>query len=228
MAANVTLGTLRSLSRQRADMESSGFVQDPELDNYINLGAQELYDLLVSKYEDYYTATPVTASVTATESITSVALPATFYKLRGVDVNLGEGYQTIHPFPFEERNRFTNSALANLSPLNISYRLRGNNIDFYAPPGTVINYRLWFIPAMTRLVNSADVFDSVNGWEEYIVLDAAIRMKTKEESDTRDLRASKQEIRARIEAISANRDPGAPEKVTDVYAAGDYWPFRRL
>ena len=40
--------------RRRSDMENSQFIKDVELTTYINQSYVELYDLLVSIYEDYF------------------------------------------------------------------------------------------------------------------------------------------------------------------------------
>lgn len=58
--------------------------------------------------------------------------------------------------------------------------------------------------------------DGVSGWEELIVLGAAIRMMQKEESDTRPLDARRQVLYKRIEAAAQARDVGNAPTVTDV------------
>ena len=50
----MNLSQLQLEVRRRSDMENSQFVKDAELTNYINQSYTELYDLLVSIYEDYY------------------------------------------------------------------------------------------------------------------------------------------------------------------------------
>lgn len=54
MPNTVTLDNLRKRSRRLADQEFSNFVTDNELDDYVNDGLSELYDLIVQKYEDYF------------------------------------------------------------------------------------------------------------------------------------------------------------------------------
>lgn len=62
--------------------------------------------------------------------------------------------------------------------------------------------------------------DGVAGWEEYIVIDAAIKCKDKEESDVSVLAARKNEKRKEIEGMAANRDPGSAARVADVMSNG--------
>jgi hypothetical protein len=59
--------------------------------------------------------------------------------------------------------------------------------------------------------------DGVNGWEEFIVVDAAIKALEKAEYDTSTLMVSKAALLKRIEDAATNRDTGAPMSVSDVY-----------
>ena len=84
MTDNVSLTELRTLTRQRADMENSQFVDDTELTRYLNNSWGELYNLIIDNFnEDYYTTTN---TFTLTSGTDSYSLPSDFYKLRGVDL----------------------------------------------------------------------------------------------------------------------------------------------
>lgn len=74
--------------------------------------------------------------------------------------------------------------------------------------------------ALTMYLPSQTV-DGVSGWEEYIIIDAAIKCKDKEESDVVVLAGRKADMKKRIEGIAANRDPGTAAKTADV--SGDVW-----
>ncbi len=76
---------------------------------------------------------------------------------------------------------------------------------------------------MTFDGGSSAYLDGVQGWEEYVVVDAAIKCKEKEESDASVLAAQKAELRARIVAASKNRDASEPAKVVDRTAANEWW-----
>lgn len=60
--------------------------------------------------------------------------------------------------------------------------------------------------------------DGISGWEEYVIVDAAIKAATKEESDTSELRIQKQSMKERIEALSHGRDAGQAHHVSDALA----------
>ena len=68
------------------------------------------------------------------------------------------------------------------------------------------------------------MIDGVSGWEEYILVDCVIKMKSKEESDVGVEMAEKQSLLARIEAASENRDASAAQHTSDVMSA-DYWSW---
>jgi hypothetical protein len=54
LPGNMSLGELRLRAQQRADRVNSNFVTLPEWNYYINQSYYELYDLLITVYEDYY------------------------------------------------------------------------------------------------------------------------------------------------------------------------------
>ncbi len=227
MARTVGMTSLALQVRQRADMQnSSGFIGDSELYEYINQSIADLYDLIIAAWgQDRYMAT---AGVVTASGVDTYPLPSDFYLLRGVDAVLGGNYSvSLRPFMFNERNLYK-SGPGWLYGQPIAYRLEGSNIVFLPQPTGVFNVTLWYIPAPTRLVvgseTGTNVFDGVSGWEEYVVVDAAIKCLQKEESDPSVLMARKQELKARIEAMAPQRDAGAAERVTDVTMTGEEWP----
>jgi hypothetical protein len=82
-------------------------------------------------------------------------------------------------------------------------------------PSSGQTIRVWYAPRLSYLLNDADVFDGVSGWEEYIVVDCCIKALAKEESDTSVFMAQKAALLQRIEEAAANRDIGEPETVSD-------------
>jgi len=207
-----TLTQFRTRVRERANMEGSQFVTDVELTGYINSSASELYDLLVSRFADYYLSD---TAVTVTTG-SSIPLPVNFYKLRGLDLDLGGGdYQTLRQFNFSERNKATDDLrLLRRGVSQLRYRVQGNTISLTPADQATNSYRVWFVPLMPLLVADADSFDGVNGWEEYVAVDAAIKCLQKEESSTTDLERQKGALVKRIEAMAADRDAGEPQRLT--------------
>jgi len=208
-----TLVELRNQVRQRADMENSTFVSDAELNNYINLSYAELYDLIIDKHgEDYYIQDQV---YTGSPSQDTFALPSNFYKLRGVDLLTSAGQAvTLRRFEFSERNRFTNVSQA--VDGDYRYRLRGSNLVLTPALSAQHQLKLWYIPKPIKLVADSDAIDGVNGFEEYVIIDAAIKCRIKEETDTSTLIYQKQSIETRINRMADNRDANEPSRIVDI------------
>lgn len=211
--ATVTLAQLRTRARQRADMESTGFVTDSELNTYINASYAELYDLMVSKYsEDYFVAPAHT--FTTTLNVDKYPLPADFYKLLGVDFQINSSnWISVKRFEFSERN--LPQIWEAYTPETIRYRVFGDNILLSPVPAAGQSLRAWYIPLPETLSADSDSFSGINGFEEYVVIDAAIKMLTKEESDTSQLFMEKQAMRFRIEQMAEARDVAFPSTVQD-------------
>jgi hypothetical protein len=208
----ITLEDLMTRCRERADMVDSEFIEDDELITYINASYTELYDILVSKFEDYYTLPPDDFTIS---SGNTYDLPSDFYKLRGIDKSLGgSSYMNLRKFNFNERNQDSTYRTIRRVP-TVSYRIVGDKVYFEPAAQATGDYRLWYIPAVTLLVDESDTVNGVNGWEEYIVIDTAIKMLSKEESSTSHLETAKESMLRRIDSMAMNRDSDQPERITD-------------
>lgn len=208
-----TLLQLRVGSRRRADQENSSFVEDPELDGYINDGYRSLWDKLTTAHEDYFTSPTPTPFTLTTSNI--YALPADFYKLRGVDKDAGGGeWEEVVPFEFNRRNQRSVSGRA-----GVEYRIMGASLLFTPAANAAGDYQLWLIPQCDPLVADGDTLNPlVEPWREYIETYAAIALAVKEESDSSKLEAKLIFLGANIDAAKLNRDVSKPQVIEDVYA----------
>lgn len=232
MATTKTLLQLRTEARQEADQVNSTFVSDAELTTWVNSAAFELYDILISKYGDAYYVKAPPYSFTTDGTNETFALPTDLYKLLGVDLQTNgapNGWLTLRPFQMAERNR---NWRPNAAPIvgftSLRYRLHGSNLWLTPLPASGQTLRVWYVPRLTPLSADGDTFDGISGWEEYIVVEAAIRCLVKEESDPSAMFARKAALLKRIEEMASNRDEGAPPVVSDVNgpdsASGYGWP----
>ena len=195
-----TLLQLRDRAKQESDNVNSSFLTDAEWNTNINASYQELYGLIVQAFgNDYFTQSPATGYTFTTTGTTSFfALPSDFFKLLGVDLQISSpgNWVSLKPFPFAERNIFSVS--------NTQFPMAGQTI------------RILYVPLPTLMVADVDTIDGVNGWEEYIVIDAAMKALAKEESDVSVLMARKAAIIDRLNSEVENRDAGSPYVVADV------------
>jgi len=227
MSTVMSLSQLRTAVRQRADMVHSNFVTDTELNSYINQSSFELYDLLIQKYGNDYFVAPA-YNFTTNGVSDSYTLPANFYKLLGVDLALSnstDSYVTIKPFNFAERNRYAAPNFQSFYGItNLRYRIRGNKIWFTPIAEANQKLRIWYVPRMPTLDSDDDSADGISGWNEYVIIDAAIKCMQKEESDVSVLMAQKMAITQRIEDAAENRDAGFPKTVSDTSFSNYEWP----
>lgn len=223
---SVTLAELRTHSRNRADMKNSEFIEDSELNDYINNSVAELYDLLVEQFGSDYFINAYEFSTVSNEP--NYTLPADFYKLTGVDSKLNAGdWTTLKKFNFNERNRYQDFSVWNLSGVpSIRYRLVGSNLNLSPIPTSATPMKLWYVPLAVKLSADGDTLKDLNGYSEYVIVDAAIKMLQKEESDVSVLMAQKAGLEKRIREMAKDRDAAEPDSVTDIYAENDNYFYK--
>lgn len=226
-----TLLSLRTQARQRADKVNSGYILDSELNQYINNSIAELYDLLVSAYgEDYYSKT---YNFTVNGVDTVYDLPTDFYKVLGIDLYINPSrFISLRPYMFNERGRYQDGSnwAAIIAIQGPRYYIKANSVEFNPSPPGAYQLSMFYVPACPELVSDSDTFDGINGWEEYVIVDAAIKMLQKEESDVSVFLAQKQALLQRINTMAENRDAGHSFRVNDVqqdwnYYTGDVYRF---
>ena len=221
----MSLAQVRYLSQLKADMLNSTYVTTAEWNMYINQSYFELYDLLVTTYEDYYVGTPYTFQ---TDGSQMYDLPNSVYKVMGIDMSLdvtNDAWVTLKKFNFISRNRyiFPNLTSTPLGVFNLRYRLVGNQLMLIPTPSGGQTIRVWFVPRMTQLLQDTSVLDGISGWTEYVICDAAIKALQKEESDTSVVMAQKQMLLKRIEETATNRDIGEPDTISNTRQFGERW-----
>lgn len=222
---SMSLADIRNACKERADQQHSQFISDDEWNRYINASYNELYDLLVSRFVEYYT-TEVEFDVTTGNTW---PLPDDFYKMSGLDQEssgLTGKWATVYPFVFGERNRLSIKRRVLLSKQAVNYRIVGNSLVLMPEEAAVGHYRFWYIPRFVPLASDSDPVDNVLDFQDYIIVDCCIKACAKEESDPSVFMQQKQELKARIEAMAANRDAGNTEKITDnqIYRTW-YYPY---
>ena len=214
-----TLAQLIVRVRQRADMVGSAFVSDAEVVDYINVAMAEIHDLLVDKYEDYYVST-TTYTLPGDNPGT---LPATFYKALGVDLDAGGVSYRLKRYSFQDRNMYNSPGVVAARTADTRYAVQGNQIKFIPDPTMSGTVTLHYVPEAQRFSSGSTSATIVslapavaNGYEEYVVVDAAIKCLLKEESDTQPHMIYKEQLRKRIESAAGNRDAGESYRISDV------------
>lgn len=197
MARSRTLGNLRSDVRERCDMVSDQYVTDATFNEYINQSAARLYNKIDAACEGFYSST----STFTTTSATTYNLPSDFYRLQIAQIDFAGRKQTLRRFELKEAARWSESP---------------------SQPGYTITLR--YTPAPVRMVVDGDTFDGIAGWEEWIVLDAAIKALNKEESDVQVLMAQRADIEGDIQRLADGRDQAFGHRIIDVGRMRDTFP----
>lgn len=234
----MSLGELRLRSQQSADRVGSDFVGIAEWNAFIRLAMYELYDLLITAYEDYNIAPYVYINTNATTQ--NYALPdgtnykggiygassgtpsAKFYKLAGVDLGVNtsnNAWVTINRFDWIDRNAYVypNSTSTIYGVYNMRYRVMGNNITFIPVPAGNQQIRLSYAPILTGLLSDNDLTTiGFSGWLRYVIVRSAKYALDKEEgSDTSKMDAELLFLKTRIEQSAINRDQGQPDTISE-------------
>jgi len=193
MARNVTLLQMRTKVRMLCDIENDTHISDPEIDEYLNNGIAELWDMLVENGPQDYYAKRVTWTTTPNQisyPLTTIIPAGDFYKIRNLYVSDGD----------------STGPWRSLDP-----QQEASIISTEAPRQACL-MRLDYIQASPKLVADADVFDGINGWEEYPIALACADVKTKREEDVAPYLRKRDQMAVRIRNM-ATRDAGTPERV---------------
>lgn len=235
----MSLYELRLRSQQCADRVGSNFVLNSEWNAFLRLAMYELYDLLITSYEDYniapyaYINTNATAQTYALPNGVSNYLggvfngtsgdPAQkFYKLSGVDLGVNtsnNAWVTINRFDWIDRNAYVypNSTSTIYGVYNMRYRIMGQNITFIPTPAGNQQIRLSYAPILSALLMDTDLTTiGFSGYLRYPIVRAAKYALDKEEGiDTSKLADEILFLKQRIEQSAQNRDQGQPDTISE-------------
>jgi hypothetical protein len=215
MANPATLATIRTRCRQRADKVNSTFVTDAELNELINQALSELHGILVTHFQDYVLTT---SSLTITAGVEYTALPTTFFKSLAIFKLEGTQRYRLERFNIDDLAPFSEALWLSSNTGSISsYRIAGDRVYWYPKPVATTTAEIWFVPQIVRLSADGDVVgvQLVDGWEEFVVNDVALKIRLKEDGDAQPHMIMKQEFIKRLEIEAANRDAGRPFTVVD-------------
>lgn len=210
---------------QRANLEgATGFITTAELTDYINGSIAEWSDeVRGTTWGGTYSRSSYT--FTTTNGTASYPLPADFLSLLSVDVNAGgSAVISAKPFQEEQRNVFRNFPVFFGWDFStpVYYQRQGTNIVFLPTPLGSYSVTLNYVPTAPVLTDPDDSIDCINGWEEFIILDSAIKCLTKagEIETIPTLERARERQRERIRAMASRGDQSAAEHVHVVANAG--------
>lgn len=237
--SEMSLGELRLRAQQTADRVNSQFVTASEWNAFLRLAMYELYDLLITSYEDLFASSIAFINTNGTTQNYPIpdgvsnylggtygglsGVPAlAFYKLAGMDLGVNtsnNAWVTLLKFDFIERNKYVypNSTSTIYGVYNMRYRLMGNFINIIPTPAGNQQVRMWYSPKLPALLKDSDLTTlGYSGWLRYPIVRAAKYALDKEEgSDTSKLDQELGFLKQRIEQTSQNRDAGVPDTISN-------------
>ena len=183
------LSTLETRARTLADLTGSSFVTSTEALALLNSSLQDLYDITIDAGEDYV-GQQASSQISIVSGTEKYSLPTDFYKLLKV-------------FLVEEGERIPMERFL----LN----------DMGPSPTSSGTTDMWYVPLLTPLASSGALPAWVQyGWEEYIIMGAAIAMRQKAEEDCSTLMSMLAKKEANIRASLTSRDQGNADRMRDV------------
>lgn len=236
--SEMSLYELRLRAQQTADRVNSQFVTTSEWNAFLRLAMYELYDILITSYEDLFASQYVFINTNGTTQNYPIpdgcsnylggvyggasGDPAqAFYKLAGMDLGINtsnNAWVTLLKFDFIERNKYVypNSTSTIYGVYNMRYRLMGNFVNIIPTPAGNQQIRMWYSPKLPALLQDTALTTlGYSGWLRYPIVRAAKYALDKEEgSDTSKLDQELVFLKQRIEQASQNRDAGVPDTIS--------------
>lgn len=226
MSRPVTLGEALTRIYRRADLESATdrFPRAEVVDEY-NESLAALYDrMLRARGPDYFEKSAV---ITTDGVAMSFDLPADFLELLSVELTANGKAGRLRAYDREQRPDIgvaTGFLLRGKSATSPS-----DTIELLPLVASGARVEVFYVPSAPKLVLDADTFDGVSGWEEYAILDTAAKLLLKNNKLDRvaTLRAMREDVGQRIDALAPRRNASGPAQVVNVRRSPSTRGWRR-
>jgi hypothetical protein len=198
----IDLQTLEATVRFRGDYQNVRKFPSPDVCNEIQGSFAEFYELVANTHEGYW---DTQANVTTTNNVAFVALPADCWRVQGVDRLDGTDYIELAQVAISERNRF-----GTMTDQPSSYRLTARGLDLLPTPDATYTLRVMYTP-IAPLLQTAAMREWFNGWEDYVICAALLRLDQREQRPLSDRLATLERAKARIISGVTERRSAEPE-----------------
>ncbi len=208
MSGSVSLSTLRTKVRKRADVEGETVRHtNAEINGYINEAWNELYEELAGTNEEYFSTT---YSFTTTPGTALYTLPAAFFYLRTASVNQNGWRYEITRLDLNELDEQENFGVSYTgSP--IGYTILGDNLELVPTPTAAFTVTIRYVPLPTDFSADGDTQNFRAGWEEFVIWEAAAKVIAVDGRDHTVARTEADRQRARIIASAQKRNLHQPK-----------------
>lgn len=199
--ATKTLSEIRAIVRFRGDFRNAVRFPNANVDTEIQAAFTEFYELVVGANEGFY---DTSGTVTTSANVAFVALPSDAWIVRAVDRQDGNDWVPLRRIGVSDRNRWSPS-----TDEPEAYRLTARGIDLFPTPNATYTLRVTYTPTAPALSETPREF--YNGWEEYTIFGALIRLAGNERTDIGKWQEQLDRQRARVQAAAPQRNSQEPE-----------------
>lgn len=193
MSRSVALSVIRARVRFLADLgpdATTGRYPTATVNREINAAWQRLRHLASKNGHQLYlkstTPTTMTVGPLAGYSFGTIPLPADCVAVYGLDVTINStDIRTIYPGDFGDRNYFHDAWGGLVGPpeafhiynfgVESAASIAAGVCAIFPAPDRAYTYSLWYIPSWVDRANDTDVFDCVEGWDDWVIQDCVIK-----------------------------------------------------
>lgn len=216
-------GSVRVLGAYDGSNQRNGFITPNFLIQRTSANHKVAYELLATADPDRVT---VTSQYTLTSTTGSYPLPTDIFRLRAVDVRVGDRWDRLmrdDPSPLNSPWELT-TGFVGLTAAR--YRLEGDHV-FVSPDqsaGTV--FRTTYIPAPVELTSSLQTIDGTAGVDELTNWMTLADCLQREDRDARFALSKVESETKRIKAMARDRDRGQGKSLEDPLRGRRSWRSR--
>lgn len=163
----LALADLITVVRNRGNLRNTVRFPDSVITTEVQSAFAEFYGLVTRSHQGFYD-TDTTVPTVAAQSF--VALPTGTWSIRAVDLLDGGDYVSLVKVGIKDRNRYGSST----KDKPRAYRSSARGLELYPTPNAIYTLRLTYTPVAPTL--DATQREFYNGWEEYAINGALIRL----------------------------------------------------
>lgn len=203
--------------RQLTDNENTQFVTDTEILKYLNTANTDLYNTVVKQEEDYFI---IYENISINAEY--INLPATCYKLCGIDIYHDGDTISLKKIKMADRNRYKNYS-NRIAITDYKYIIQGNKLRILPAPTTSYSGVIYYIPYPVDLTIDGTFDLPLSMWEEYLTHYAAVKILDKDEQSSTNFRNDLKDIKQQVLEQVMNRDQNEAIQITDYYRSERSW-----
>lgn len=160
----MNLSQIRDLARSKADEQTTNFIGDSELNNYINQGQRHIFTKIVQRFENYFITKGTALNgglITTVINQMSYDLPSDLHKFVRVE-HRRSGSTDDNEWRKLATLNIASDRLDDYFPLRegytpgFGYFVAGNQIHIKPVPTQAYEVRIWYVPNCTALSVDTD------------------------------------------------------------------------